>query len=149
VSRLGNGSVYGRHLLTIQLGGQPLRVVADTGSFGLVVSSQRCPDWSCPVRKFNHTASHTYEQRAGFKVVKYMSGSVHLQEAGDDMRLFDGSKRQGFWEIAELGYRMKDLWAQVQFDGILGLPWLATVPGDDSANEATVTETFGVQSFTL
>lgn len=153
VTELGDGSIKSQYVLPVEIGGQRLDVLPDTGSFSLVVSSKRCPESSCPQRAFDPEASSTYKQRSGKKVLTYISGTMVLSEAQDEMQLFgDDSehKVQRFWEVRGLGDSMADLWEKVEWDGVLGLSWLKTVPGGmRSQNESTVTETFGVQSFTI
>lgn len=150
VSELGDGTISGMYLLQVELGGQPLHVIADTGSFGLVVSSLRCNQKVCPVRAFNHSSSRTYRPLgSGSKKVNYISGSVEMLDGQDEMRLFNGLKKQTFWEITDMRGSMVTSWDMMKMDGILGLPWLSSVPGENSSNELTVLENFGVKAFTF
>eukprot|EP00929_Paragymnodinium_shiwhaense_P115373 TRINITY_DN8418_c0_g1_i1.p1 TRINITY_DN8418_c0_g1~~TRINITY_DN8418_c0_g1_i1.p1 ORF type:complete len:485 (-),score=93.66 TRINITY_DN8418_c0_g1_i1:102-1556(-) len=154
VSELGIG-LKSPYVLPIELGGQTLHVVADTGSFGLVMSSKRCLKADCPRRTFDHEESRTYAERGGVKRLEYISGSMLLTEAEDMFSLYGGDgapqyRKQRFWEVRDIGPRMRHLWEQVEWDGVLGLPWVSTVPGGAaSVNETTVTENFGVEAFTL
>jgi len=153
VSELGDGTTEHEHQLVIHLGGQALRVVPDTGSFELVVSSTRCAQDQCPRRKFDHSSSKTYEACGDAKQMTYLSGSVSALEACDKLQLFGGgaAKAQRFSEITGMGASMRGLWDKAQWDGVLGLSWRSTLPGElgASANATTVLENFGVQTFSF
>jgi hypothetical protein len=136
-----------QYLLTITVGGQKLKVVPDTGSFSLLLTSTRCNQKECPKRSFDRTSSSTYEELQREDFVHYGSGKVWTHAASDKMSIGGlESRRQTFWEITRVGDKMETLWENVKFDGIMGLGWREVA---HSTLEKTVLETFEVNFFTF
>lgn len=140
---LGNA----QYLATIVVGGQHLKVVPDTGSFSLLLTSTRCHDQECPKRSFDRTKSSSYKQLEREDVVSYGSGRVWTHQGSDEVSIAAlDAKRVKFWEITRVGDKMETLWKAVKFDGIMGLGWR---PHAHSTLETTVLETFDMKFFTF
>lgn len=134
--------------LDVALGGQNLRVVPDTGSFALAVTSKRCSPDNCPKRAFDPFVSKTFKSSGKNKSVGFGSGYLQTLAGSDDLVLAGFHvQKQFFWEITEVDHAMRELWSQAEYDGILGLPWLSIVPG--SNNQSTVSSALGVARFAV
>lgn len=136
-----------QYLSTIIVGGQKLKVVPDTGSFSLLVTSTRCDKKECPRRSFDPKGSSTYKMLQREDFVQYGSGAVWTHEASDQVSLAGRTARSmNFWEITRVGDKMETLWENARFDGIMGLGWRELA---QSTLEKTILETFQVKFFTF
>eukprot|EP00746_Dinoflagellata_sp_MGD_P002365 gnl/MRDRNA2_/MRDRNA2_104589_c0_seq1.p1 gnl/MRDRNA2_/MRDRNA2_104589_c0~~gnl/MRDRNA2_/MRDRNA2_104589_c0_seq1.p1 ORF type:complete len:576 (+),score=101.09 gnl/MRDRNA2_/MRDRNA2_104589_c0_seq1:224-1729(+) len=143
LENLGNA----QYLATITVGGQKLKVVPDTGSFSLLVTSTRCRKKECPRRSFDPEGSPTYEMLQREDFVQYGSGRVWTKGARDEVSLAGRSARKiNFWEITRVGDKMETLWENARFDGIMGLGWRGLA---QSTLEKTILETFEVKFLTF
>eukprot|EP00747_Dinoflagellata_sp_TGD_P182688 gnl/TRDRNA2_/TRDRNA2_37032_c0_seq1.p1 gnl/TRDRNA2_/TRDRNA2_37032_c0~~gnl/TRDRNA2_/TRDRNA2_37032_c0_seq1.p1 ORF type:complete len:507 (-),score=50.29 gnl/TRDRNA2_/TRDRNA2_37032_c0_seq1:66-1586(-) len=130
----------------VLVGGQRLRVVPDSGSFSLVLTSKRCEETTCPVRIFDPSHSGSYEALHWGRETLFGSGRLWMMAAHDELVLAGrGPQKQLFWEITQVSDAMRDMWSQAMFDGILGLSWRKSVP--DAENETAVLESFGIGLF--
>lgn len=143
IENVGNS----QYLSTIIVGGQKLKVVGDTGSFSLLLTSTRCAEKECPRRTFNPKGSSSYVELQREDYVHYGSGEVWTHEAKDAVSLAGKKERlQHFWEITRVGDKMENMWKNVKFDGIMGFGWRGIA---QSTQEKTILETFEVKFFTF
>merc|ERR1719191_840293 len=73
---LENHHAGAQYTINMDLAGTTVRVIPDTGSFSLLVTSTRCED--CPQQAFNHEEASTEDYKSGDTTdsVSYGSGVV-------------------------------------------------------------------------
>jgi len=146
------------YILDIEVGGHPITVLPDTGSFSLMVTSSRCPKSKCDFPKgFDPNASKTYSEVDTVHAQQFGSGTVLLGAAKDRVRMpgFGEPRELLFWEITEADERMGMLWQHADFEAVLGLSWrsnapvLSTETEETAVREPTVLEVFDAPAFTV
>ena len=115
---------------SVQIGtpAQPFTVIFDTGSSNLWVPSVRCTDCKASPGCCNHTRydssnSSTYTKVGTPYVLPYGSGTVEGVISQDNVN-FGGLTIQG-QQFGESTAEPGDVWAEVDFDGILGMAYPA------------------------
>jgi len=132
-----------QYTINMELAGSKLKVIPDTGSFGLLVTSTRCEN--CPQQAFDHEDAPTdeYESDDQVDMVHFGSGVVKIQLSHMDVELADlDADKAAVWEITHSDASMRELWTKAAFQGIFGLGWK-----DEDRNQTTVLESLGVTQF--
>merc|ERR1719277_685015 len=105
----------------ITLGGQSIEAILDTGSFDLVVMSERCK--TCDLRgtaAYSSKSSSTYTEGDLLLVESYGSGDLFCESGQDTLEIGELSQigGQDFWEAV---YSKLDMTGELGFDVILGV----------------------------
>lgn len=109
---------------------QPFTVILDTGSSNVWVPSSKCMAMACTrQRKYNSTASSTYQANGTKFHIDYGSGPVDGFYSQDVLRIGDLTVQHQIF--AEALQETGDIFESGEFDGILGLAY------DTSAVENT------------
>ena len=113
---------------TVTIGTPPVlfSVIFDTGSSNLWVPSVKCSDCTkypgcCNHTRYDNTASSTYTKVGTPYVLPYGSGTV-VGVVSQDVVNFGGLDIQG-QQFGESTQEPGDVWAEVDFDGILGMAY--------------------------
>jgi len=134
------------YTVDVDLGGQKIEVVPDTGSFSLLVTSKNCSE--CPHQGWNPGKSKTYKSLPRKSAqITFGSGRVWVVGARDTVHVGHSTVlNQRIWEIVDMGEGMREIWSSgAEFDGIMGLGMTSIVP--DSRNETTLLTNLGIQKF--
>ena len=104
----------------------PFSVIFDTGSSNLWVPSVKCTDCSkypgcCNHTRYDSSKSSTYTKVGTPYVLPYGSGTV-VGTVSQDVVHFGGLAIQG-QQFGESTQEPGDVWAEVDFDGILGMAY--------------------------
>lgn len=133
-----------QYLMNITVGGQPITVIPDSGSFGLLVTSTRCAD--CPQKTLQVDDLHedAYESKERTTSVSFGSGKVDLQLATADVTIGQLEAAATVWEIVGTDAPMAAMWRGARFSGILGLGYA----DEDKGRPSLLTE-LGIDQFAL
>jgi len=142
------------YTLSINLGGESLTVIPDTGSFALVVTSTLCPEEECPRRTFDPAKASGYKSLGNSTLQEFGSGKLWTVAAKAPMAFGPSTvkREQNFRQITKMDSLMQKSWDMATFDGILGLSWVSQSNSAASAvsfNESSVLSNFGVESFAV
>jgi hypothetical protein len=140
---LENHHAGAQYTIKMDLAGTEVRVIPDTGSFSLLVTSTRCEE--CPQQAFKHEEAPTddYTKSDMTDSVSFGSGVVQIQLSHMDVELGDlDADKAAVWEITHSDASMTSVWKKASFQGIFGLGWK-----DEDRGQATVLESLGVTQF--
>jgi hypothetical protein len=140
---LENHHAGAQYTINMELAGTQVRVIPDTGSFSLLVTSTRCE--GCPQQAFNHEDAPTadYASADTTDSVSFGSGVVQIQLSHMDIELGDlDADKAAVWEITHSDASMTSVWEKASFEGIFGFGWK-----DHDRNQTTVLESLGVTQF--
>eukprot|EP00747_Dinoflagellata_sp_TGD_P124462 gnl/TRDRNA2_/TRDRNA2_173990_c3_seq20.p1 gnl/TRDRNA2_/TRDRNA2_173990_c3~~gnl/TRDRNA2_/TRDRNA2_173990_c3_seq20.p1 ORF type:complete len:439 (-),score=53.76 gnl/TRDRNA2_/TRDRNA2_173990_c3_seq20:72-1388(-) len=109
-----------RYTADLEIGGQSLQALIDTGSFEVLVLSDACKTCG-KAKSYRKNASSTYKNSTGRLVTqKFDSGSVKSVEGFETVQVGPYSAiDQAFWEVIEA--QMPILQSSSRFSAILGL----------------------------
>lgn len=121
---------------SITFGGQTIDAILDTGSFDLVVMSDRCKTCLAGTNMYSASASPSYDEGDLIMIESYGSGDLLCQSGSDTLTIgqlptVDG---QFFWEAV---YSDLDMTGELGFDVILGLG-----PPNGEADEIDIMATY-------
>jgi hypothetical protein len=89
-----------QYTATLQVGGQSMTTVLDTGSFELLVFSERCLACGVSTGLYSDEQSPTFEKLGFLAEHTFGSGTTTSEEAFDEVRIGPlVSKHQHFWEV--------------------------------------------------
>lgn len=97
------------YTVDVDLGGQKIEVVPDTGSFSLLVTSKNCSE--CPHQGWNPAKSKTYKSLPRKSAqITFGSGRVWVVGARDTVHVGHSTVlNQRIWEIVDMGEGMREL----------------------------------------
>lgn len=127
-------------VVVLDIGGQRIDVLLDTGSFDLVLASALCK--SCGGRVFRTTESRTFhfEQPLEMHTFSYGSGNIEAIKGYDNVSAGPyRAPRMPFWLISSLDENVQAAWAPHEFEGLLGL----------GLKRSTVSDALGIRNFSL
>ena len=107
------------YVSTIELGGQTMQVILDTGSSDLWVFSSQCNNCPPNVNKYDHSASTTYKQKGESFSIGYADGDTVSGYLSKDVLTWAGLSisKQTFAEIDSA----EDFRISCVEDGLLGM----------------------------
>jgi len=101
----------------ITVGGQELNVVVDTGSYDLLVFSNKCT--ACGTDGFDSSKSDSFSSGGLIVDHRFGSGTCNSTDAYDDVLLGElVSNHQSFWQVEEANMPVL---AKMNFQGVLGV----------------------------
>lgn len=104
----------------LQVGGQKLRGVFDTGSFELLVFSRQCTMCGSTDLLYDHTLSNDYVSGSMNQTHSFGSGDTWSHEASDRVAVGPGlvAQSQSFWEVTDT---MMPVLQSATFQAIVGV----------------------------
>jgi hypothetical protein len=138
------------------IGGQPLPVIYDTGSFEVLVLSRHCNSVPSNLKVYDSSTSKSFESLHMEANHAFASGDVVAMEGYEDLQVGDpdstaGVKHFPFWEIKS--HELK-FWhtGNAIFSGIVGLSHGAKIPngfGGDPNHDDALLEHLSLTAFAL
>lgn len=107
---------------TVQVGGQSVQAIFDTGSFEFVVLSRDCKNCGNKRKKLYSTGhSKTYQNGGMASSCTYGSGTAYTRESYDNVEIQDlTAPHQFFWRVYDADDSLSDLFVDDPFGAILG-----------------------------
>eukprot|EP00933_Yihiella_yeosuensis_P050714 TRINITY_DN48510_c0_g1_i1.p1 TRINITY_DN48510_c0_g1~~TRINITY_DN48510_c0_g1_i1.p1 ORF type:complete len:443 (+),score=99.41 TRINITY_DN48510_c0_g1_i1:106-1434(+) len=138
------------------VGGQPVPVIYDTGSFEVLVLSKLCSDYSASLKVYDAAKSTTFEDLKMTAHHAFASGDVVANEGYDDLKVGDPDstaevKHFPFWQIKS---HQMTFWhtGNAIFSGIVGLSHAHEVPegfSGDPDHDMALLEHLNMDAFSL
>ncbi|CAD7957004.1 unnamed protein product [Amoebophrya sp. A25] len=131
------------YTVPLQVGGQMLHCVPDTGSFSVLLISKECSECGDVLsyldQAFDPSKAPNYSHLSQYAEITFGSGSVHVEGGSTAVQMGNAVVVNGqkVWEIKQMDSGMQSIWDQgARFEGILGMGMATWVP--DSRNESTL-----------
>lgn len=128
-------------VVALELGGQSVDLLLDTGSFDLLLASALCESCGGHVFRTGRSKSFRFGRPLEKRTFHFGSGDIAAVKGYDNLTVGPYNAVQlPFWLISsELSKEVRSVWPAHEFDGVLGL----------GLKRSTVPERLGVNSFSL